>query len=196
MTIDGVCSKKAIFRQGVPQEAVISPLLFLIYVDDLPDCCPPNTGISTYADDVAIYTQSHSVDQANAALQRAVSAVKNWSDQLKLTLSTNKYEMAFFTTNPNEAHYQPRIEIDSTPLQFSDKPKFLVIIFDRQLTFGTHAATVAAKTKRRAQAIRCLTDTDWGYDKSILRDTYIADPWSSTPLLDGSLGSARPTWRS
>ena len=45
---------------------------------------------------------------------------------------------------------------------------------DRQLTFGSHASIVGSKMKQQAGALRCLTSTDWGYDKSTLRFSYIA----------------------
>ena len=38
---------------------------------------------------------------------------------------------------------------------------------------GLHASIVGSKTKQLAGALRCLTSTDWGYEKSILRSTYI-----------------------
>ena len=52
--------------------------------------------------------------------------------------------------------------------------KFLGITYDRQLTFGLHASIVGSKMKLEAGGLRYLALTDWGYQKSTIRSTYVA----------------------
>ena len=54
VTVDGCISSFTIINIGVPQESVLGPLLFLIFVNDLPTCLG-NTLINIYADDTAIH---------------------------------------------------------------------------------------------------------------------------------------------
>lgn len=61
------------------------PLLFIVYINDLPDCLPPEVNCSMYADDVKIFSPNDA-----AALQAGLDAVFNWSRRWKLEVSLSK----------------------------------------------------------------------------------------------------------
>ena len=56
--INGFLSKKEKILSGVPQGSILGPLLFLIYINDLPNCLQ-STIPCLYADDTQIFTSSH-----------------------------------------------------------------------------------------------------------------------------------------
>ena len=51
--VNGVLSKRVRMKQGLPQGAVLSPLLFLLFINDLVDAIPEGVECSLFADDVA-----------------------------------------------------------------------------------------------------------------------------------------------
>ena len=66
-------------KQGVLQGSVISPLLFIIYIDDITDNIPPEVMVSLFADDVALYSSSIGLATAEARIQEALNVVAHWS---------------------------------------------------------------------------------------------------------------------
>ena len=61
---------------GVPQGTVLAPLLFLCYINDLPDHMTSN--VRLHADDVLVYTTIHS-DCDNRNLQNDINKLLKWS---------------------------------------------------------------------------------------------------------------------
>jgi ribonuclease HI len=167
-------SKPANFKFGVPQGSVISPVLFLIYINDIEEGLPAGSSISLYADDVAIWATDCSLVTAQRRVEEAVQHVATWSHQWYLTLSLNKCECSFFSTNTHEANWTPRIIVDNHELPFNATPKFLGVTFDRQLTFTPHTSSTVKKMRQTAQVLRAVTATDWGCERDTLRATYLA----------------------
>ena len=61
---------------GVPQGSLLGPLLFVIYINDLPKCLMQSE-ISMYADDTVIYSGSH-VNAIRENLQEDLKRVEQW----------------------------------------------------------------------------------------------------------------------
>uniref|UniRef100_A0A914NTQ6 Reverse transcriptase domain-containing protein n=1 Tax=Meloidogyne incognita TaxID=6306 RepID=A0A914NTQ6_MELIC len=70
--IDDVLSENKPINSGVPQGSVLGPLLFLIFINDLPNYISENVGIKMYADDVKLYKvhkNDRSTDLTNALIK-------------------------------------------------------------------------------------------------------------------------------
>ena len=165
-------SKTVILKQGVLQGSVLSPLLFLFYINDLPNGIA-QSNVSLFADDVAVWSQASGLLQAKQSLQTNLNHIAEWSKRWKMELSVQKSKCSFFTTSTHEASWRPNLKLSGHVLKYNLLPKFLGVTYDGQLTFVPHAATVGGKLRRQASALRCLATTDWGYDKQTLLATFI-----------------------
>ena len=166
-------NRSVTLKQGVPQRSVLSPLLFLFYLDDLAsEVGAPQ--LSLFADDVAMWAQDTDLERVRSKLQNGLDAVASWSTSWKLELSAQKSECFFFTTKTLEERWRPIIYLSRQQIMYNPNPKFLEITYDRQLTSVLHTSIVGSKMKQQAGALRSLMSTDWGYGKSILHSTYIA----------------------
>ena len=95
--IDGVTGRSRKLHQGVPQGAVLSPLLFLFFIDGIRDEAPEGALVSMYADDIAVWASHQDKEVALRIVQEAVEAFSVWSKNHRITLNTAKCEVSFFS---------------------------------------------------------------------------------------------------
>ncbi len=94
--------------------------------------------MALFADDVSPISSHHNKLVTEKELQRAVTAVADWSVSKEMVLNADKCEGTFFSTNSHEANWQPTIIANNTRLHHNPLPKFLGVILDRLSTFVPH----------------------------------------------------------
>ena len=101
VVVNGTKSKRVRMKQGLPQGSVLSPLLFLLFINDINKEIPDNVQSLLFADDASLYTMHTDLNIAQDQLQVAVSAVERWSLDNKLDLNISKSCTYFLTTAKN-----------------------------------------------------------------------------------------------
>ena len=160
--------------QGLPQGSVLSPLLFLFYINSLAEILPKDTINAMFADDVAILATAPTIKAAKEKAQRTVDVVVKWSEEWRLTLNSSKSESSLFTTNRKEAKNEVSIFIHKKRIPFNPTPKFLGVYLDRELTFVKHVTEIATKAKSKMRMLSALSHTTWGCMKRDLMKVYIS----------------------
>lgn len=124
--VNSTLSQPATISAGVPQGSVLGPLLFLIFINDLPSVIPSNVAI--YADDVTIWGTNSSV------VQSAMDHAKRWSSDWGLPINDNKCVSMSFG-RASDQHFW----IDgTTQLQKVDQHKILGFWLNSSLSFSSH----------------------------------------------------------
>jgi len=85
--VRGSCSEWIMVTSGVPQGSVLGPLLFLIFVQDLPDWI--KNSIMMFGDDTKIWTAIANGDDAES-LQQDLNRLGDWSDKWLLKFNPAK----------------------------------------------------------------------------------------------------------
>ena len=83
----GFCVK---IREDVPQGGVISPVLFLIYINDITQAIPPHVSNILHADDLAVWSVSEHISTATYRIQQTVKQIQKWTVHWRLKLNKNK----------------------------------------------------------------------------------------------------------
>ena len=159
-------------RRGVPQGFVLGPVLFSLFINDLPASLPSSVSCSLYADDLAIWSSSPSVPTAVEATQGALFQLERWSEYWCLPLNPSKCEASFFSVDPHQANLQPNLLLLGSRLRFIPTPTFLGVTFDRTLSFFKHVSSLKAKFFPRLKALRCICASSWGPSKESLSVLY------------------------
>ena len=76
--------------------------------------------------------------------------------------------LLFFSTDPHQATFQPRLYLLGIPLSFNPTPKFLGVTFDRTLSFGAHFQFLCSKFYPCHKALRSIATASWGPTKESL----------------------------
>ena len=155
-------------RRGVPQGSVLGPVLFFLFINDLPASLPSSVSCFLYADILVIWSSSPSVSTTVEATQAALFRLERWYEYWCLPLNPSKYEASFFSVDPHQANLQPNLLLLGSRLRFNTTPTFLGVTFDRILSFSKHVSSLKTKFFPRLTTLRCISACSWGPSKESL----------------------------
>ncbi len=113
---NGVLSRKVVLKQGLSQGAVLSPLLFLFYINGLSEVIPDDIEHALFADDASIWAAHEDLNVLEEKLQKVMDLIHEWSSKKK-TVNTVQCEVTFFSNDSHEAKWRPNMELDGTEMK-------------------------------------------------------------------------------
>ena len=104
VSIEGVFSEEGLLTCGVPQGSILGPLLFLIYISDLPQSLS-ETASNLYANDTCIYYQHRDIQKIENVLSKEFSFICEWfiDNKLSVHFGEDKTKAILLTRNKTEA---------------------------------------------------------------------------------------------
>ena len=153
MKINGSVSNWKDVTSGVPQGSVLGPVLFVLFINDLPEVVE-NT-CSMYADDTKIYAPIHN-DGDVTSLQRDLDNLVCWADAWQLRFNASKCKTLHLGNRNQEHTYSMRkhddtnrVMLDSTEIE-----KDLGVLVDNELKFTKHVVAQVNKANKILGLIR------------------------------------------
>ena len=139
---------------GVPQGSNLGPLLFLIYINDLPNCLKCATP-RIFADDTSISYVANSMDELQSVVNSELENLHKWLNTNKLSLNIAKTEFMIIGSRQRVSAMDDRItvEINDCEVEEVDSVKSLGVYIDKHLNWSAHIEKIS---KKIASAIGAL----------------------------------------
>ena len=139
--IDGSESGCAKINCGVPQGSILGPLLFIIYINDLPNSCQ-NILLYLFADDTnCLFKRERK--QMNYVLDNTLNDLCEWMSQNRLSLNTIKTQLLHFFSGT-----KCDLSIGTDTIHESSSAKYLGIHIDKRLNFEDHVSYIKRKLSK------------------------------------------------
>ena len=150
--VNGVDSQIENISIGVPQGSCFGPLLFLVYINDLPRAVK-NSTTSMYADDTSLCFKSKDLSRLNEALNEDLSRLDAWSISSKLSLNVAKTKSMLVSTKAkrkalNKPNQNLQVNSNGTELEVVSKIKHLGVLLDNSLYWKDQVRAVPLKVSR------------------------------------------------
>ena len=146
VSINGQDSSSLVMEHGVPQGSILGPLLFVIYINDIPEISKFAKFI-LYADDANIILTANSIEEINDQLKNLTINLLKWVNSNGLALNLKKTKYMIFSTTRNTELPQP-LTIADKLIERKYEARFLGVIMDESLNWSRHVKTVQAKMAR------------------------------------------------
>ena len=144
--------------QGYHRVPLLSPLLFLIYVNDLLKPHHRQNSKSQFSDDAALWATSRNVQFAAKRLCKDLRKLAKWCAKWRIKLNPEKTKVIMLSRSSLARNSEPILKLYGERLKIHPQVKFLGITFDSKFTFQKHSEEILGRCNTRYHRIRLLVN--------------------------------------
>ena len=124
--INNVRSRKFHLKEGLPQGSAISPLLFVVFINDIDNDLSSDTLASLFADDTAIWKWGRDLEgEARVGMQEEIDKIISWAETWKMSLNTDKTKAMIISSNTSDSSINLGLRAGDNDIEQVDKYRFL-----------------------------------------------------------------------
>ena len=155
VNLNGKSSQEYPINTGVPQESILGPTLFLLYINDLPDDAICN--IAIYADDTTLYSKC---DQASdlwqqlelaSELESDLRDTMDWGREWLVDFNAGKTQLVSFDESKNTGAID--VKMDGSILEEKTSFKMLGLTFSSKLDWSSYIVSIAKTASKKIGAL-------------------------------------------
>ena len=148
---DGEMSNEEPVLSGVPQGTVLGPLLFLLFINDIPSVVDPNTRCRLFADDCLVYRVVNSIDD-QVQLQRDLATLETWSNMWGMQFNAKKCHV--MSIHKGQSYKPYFYQLCGTILKTVPQEKYLGVLISDDMSWSPHIKMITNKAYQRLGFIR------------------------------------------
>ena len=162
VNVNGTWSETVTLEAGTPQGSCLSPILYLIYVNDMTDVLNPDkVNASQFADDTGVWCTESNVETAKKTIQDAVVSLEKWCQKWFVSLHPAKSKLILFTKC-----FRHKAEVEENGLSIVlfnesvpavNEADFLGVTFDSRLTYEPQIRKSLTKAYKRLNLLRMIS---------------------------------------
>lgn len=160
--IEGMWSEIVDLLAGTPQGSCLSPILYLIFVNDATDGLNRKSiDPSQFADDIGIWSSGKTVQETISKIQDGVNALEKWCQKWFVQLNPLKSQLVIFTKCPRHKaeieELKPTIKLFGQNVPIVAEATYLGVTFDSRLTWEPQFKMMTTKAYKRLNMLRHLS---------------------------------------
>ena len=141
--LEGVKSSTATVDSGVPQGTVLGPLLFLVYINDLPENL--HSSAKLFADDCLLYREVNTTSDTNK-LQEDLDMLQKWESKWQMAFNADKCFV--IRAGTKRKTIKQDYTIHNHILEVVEESKYLGVTISKDLTWKAHINNITNKANK------------------------------------------------
>ena len=162
--INAVQSEEVAVDTGAPQGSVLGPLLFSLFVNNLPAQLKGVT-IVLFADDTSLYIAGRSTDDMSNTLTCALGSAHKWLLDSGLKLNVGKTRCMLISSNRRKSLSPLNVQLDGVCIEQVCTHKFLGVMVNQSLSWSNHIDLVSSRASKGLSLLRSIA---WFLPKHVL----------------------------
>ena len=170
--VNDYSSAQGDIQSVVPQGAVISPLLFTIFINDIPKLNSKNNSYSLlFADDLVSFFIFKKYGKIVTLINYYLKKIEAWLVKWKMKMAPEKCSHTIFSENPGK-NQSLTLKLFGKNIPYEKKPLFLGITFDENLCFNSHVEFIRSRCVDRINILKILAQKSWKLNYNTLVNIY------------------------
>ena len=160
---------------GVPQGSVLGPLLFLVFINDIPIMEERHLSYSSlFADDLAVFFLFQDPKKLGKKINKYLESLVSWLFKWRLKMNATKCCYTIFSKSGNRKNIKFVLKLGKDEIPYNPKPLFLGITFDENLCFNEHFKNLEERAYKRLNIIKIIRHKSWGLSYKTLTRIFLS----------------------
>ena len=147
-------SSKSNIDIGVPQGSSLGPLLFLLYINGLPNCISSTSRL--FANDTCILVKANTSNELKYSLNYELAKINSWIVANKLTLNAAKSSAIIIKPTLHSSPVEMNLSCAAESIKVASSDKYLGVFIDDKLSFQEHTKHLEKKVSRSVEILSKL----------------------------------------